>query len=143
MNMLIGALTFVPLLTVAVAHLLWSLGVTWPIRSEQLLAQTVRGAPGVTKMPPRLVSLIVAVLTLMAGIVALSLADHDSGGIVLTLLGAVLAIIFIARGVIGYTAGWRARFPTEPFATLDRKNYSPLCLWIGVGFLILVLMRLT
>jgi hypothetical protein len=142
MNMLAGALTFVPLLTVAFAHLLWSLGVTWPIRSEQLLAQTVVGTPGVTRMPNRLASLAVAVLTLAAGIVALSLADHDSGGIVLTLLGALLGIAFIARGVIGYTAGWRARFPTEPFATLDRKNYSPLCLWIGAGFLILVLMRL-
>ena len=53
-----------------------------------------------------------------------------------------IAAVFIGRGILGYTAGWRARFPTEPFATLDRKNYSPLCLWIGAGFLILVLMRL-
>ena len=54
----------------------------------------------------------------------------------------LLALVFLARGVLGYTAGWRARFPTEPFATLDRKNYSPLCLVLGAGFLILVVMRL-
>lgn len=142
MNMLVGALTFVPLLTVAFAHLLWALGITWPIRNETLLAQTVVGGPGITRMPNRLLTLLVALLVLAAGIVALSLADHDSGGLALTTLGILLAIVFIGRGILGYTAAWRARFPTEPFATLDRRNYSPLCVWIGAGFIILVLMRL-
>jgi hypothetical protein len=142
MNMLVGSLTFVPLLMVALAHFFWALGSTWPIKNETLLAQTVVGLPGITRMPNRFVTFIVSLLILAAGIVALSLADHSSGGWPLTALGIVLAAIFIGRGILGYTPGWRARFPTEPFATLDRKNYSPLCLWIGAGFLILVLMRL-
>jgi hypothetical protein len=142
MNMLVGALTFVPLLTVAFAHLLWSLGNTWPIRNEQLLAQTVVGAPGITRMPNRLLTFVVALAIFAAGIIALSLADHDSGGLPFTLLGVLLALVFIARGGAGYTARWRARFPTEPFASLDRRTYSPLCLWIGAGFVILVVMRL-
>ena len=142
MNMLVGSLTFVPLLMVALAHFFWALGSTWPIKNETLLAQTVVGTPGVTRMPNRFVTFIVSLLVLAAGIVALALADHTSGGITLTLLGVLLAIVFIARGILGYTPGWRARFPTEPFATLDRKNYSPLCLWIGAGYIILVLMRL-
>jgi hypothetical protein len=142
MNMLIGSLTFVPLLMVAFAHFLWSLGRTWPIRNEVLLAQTVVGTPGITQMPNKLLTFVVSLLILAAGIVALALADHASGGWWLTLLGALLAAVFIGRGVVGYTPGWRARFPTEPFATLDRKNYSPLCFWIGAGFLILVAMRL-
>jgi hypothetical protein len=142
MNMLVSSLTFVPLLVVALAHFLWSFGNTWPIRDETLLAQTVIGTPGVTRMPNRLRTFGVSLLALAAGIVALALADHSSGGLWLTLAGALLAIVFIARGVVGYTPGWRARFPTEPFATLDRRNYSPLCLWIGAGFLILVAMRL-
>ena len=142
MNMVVGALTFVPLLTVAFAHLLWALGSSWPIRDQMLLAQTVVGTPGITRMPNRLLTFIISLLLLAAGIVALSLADHASGGIGLTLAGAVLALAFLARGVLGYTAGWRARHPVEPVATLDRKNYSPLCLWIGAGFLILVGMRL-
>jgi hypothetical protein len=142
MNMVVGSLTFVPLLMVAYAHLVWSLGRTWPIRNEVLLAQTVVGTPGITQMPSRWLTLLVSILLLAAGVVALALADHASGGAWLTLLGALLAIGFIGRGVLGYTAGWRARFPTEPFATLDRKNYSPLSFWIGTGFLILVVMRL-
>jgi hypothetical protein len=143
MNMLVGSLTFVPLLMVAFAHILWAFGNTWPIRNETLLAQTVIGTPGITRMPNRLLTFGVAAAILIAGLVALALADHTSGGPALTALGVLLALIFFARGTLGYTPAWRARFPTEPFATLDRKNYSPLCFWIGTGFLILVVMRLT
>ena len=142
MNMVVSSLTFVPLLMVAFAHFLWSLGRTWPIRNEVLLAQSVVGTPGITQMPSRLVTFGVSLLLLAAGIVALALGDRTSGGWWLTALGILLALLFIGRGVLGYTEGWRDRFPTEPFATLDRRNYSPLCLWIGAGFLILVVMRL-
>ena len=141
MNMLVGSLTFLPLFTVAFAHYLWAFGNTWPIRNEALLAQTVVGRPGITKMPNRFVTFGVATALIVFGIVALSLADPVAGGVGLTVLGILLALVFIARGVLGYTPGWRAQFPTEPFASLDRKNYSPLCFWIGAGFLILVLMR--
>lgn len=142
MNMVVGSLTFVPLLMVAFAHLLWSIGRTWPVKNQTLLAQTVVGTPGITQMPNKLLIFAISVALFAAGVVALALADHSSGGWWLTLLGALLAALFIGRGVLGYTPGWRARFPTEPFATLDRKNYSPLCFWIGAGFLILVVMRL-
>ena len=142
MNMLVGSLTFLPLFTVAFAHYLWAFGNTWPIRNEALLAQTVVGRPGITKMPNRFVTFVVATALIVFGLIALSLADPVAGGLGLTLLGMLLALVFIARGVLGYTPGWRAQFPTEPFASLDRKNYSPLCFWIGAGFLILVLMRL-
>ena len=53
-----------------------------------------------------------------------------------------VAVLFLVRGALGYTARWRAMFTEEPFATLDRKNYSPLCLAIGIGFVILVVLRL-
>ena len=141
MNMLVGSLTFLPLFTVAFAHYLWAFGNTWPIRNEALLAQTVVGLPGITRMPNRFLTFVVATALIVCGIIALSLADPVAGGFGLTLLGVVLALVFIGRGVLGYTPAWRARFPTEPFASLDRKNYSPLCFWIGAGFLILVLMR--
>ena len=141
MSMLIGAIVFVALLAVAIAHFIWSLGGSWPIRNKDLLAKAVIGRPGVTRVP-RLASLVIAILVLLAGIVALALADKTGGGVLLTAAGALLAMIFLARGAIGYTAGWRAAFPEEPFATLDRRNYSPLCLVLGMGFLLLVLMRL-
>ncbi len=142
MSMLVSALVFVPLLAIAIAHFVWSLGGSWPIKDKALLPAVVIGRPGVTKVP-RLASLIVAVAVLAAGIVALALADKAGGGLVLTLLGVALAVVFVGRGIAGYTKRWRAAFPVEPFATLDRKNYSPLCLLVGAGFVILVIMRLT
>ena len=138
----VSVLTFLPLMVAALAHLLWALGTTWPIRTEALLAQTVVGRSGITRMPNRLLTFVIAIVLTLAAIVAMGMAGHDDGGITRTILGALLAIVFLARGVAGYTRGWRARYPVEPFATLDRKNYSPLCLWIGAGFLILVVMRL-
>ncbi|HEV2518599.1 MAG TPA: DUF3995 domain-containing protein [Devosia sp.] len=141
MSMLIAALIFVVLLAVAIAHFLWSIGSRWPIRDPELLARTVVGKPGVTRVP-KLAAFIISLLVLAAGILALSLADHSAGGWWLTLVGVGLAAVFLGRGAIGYTEGWRARFSVEPFATLDRKNYSPLCLALGVGYLLLVIMRL-
>jgi hypothetical protein len=142
MSMLLAALIFVPLLAVAISHLVWASGGTWPIRSEELLARTVVGRPGITQMPPRSLSLLVAILVLAAGTTALALADPVAGGPLLTLVGGLLAALFLLRGVAGYTMRWRQAFPEEPFASLDRKTYSPLCLFIGAGFLLLVLMRL-
>ena len=142
MSTIIAILVFLPLLTVGLAHLFWALGTTWPIQSEALLAQTVVGRPGITRMPNRLITGLIALLLFAASVIAIGLADPAEGGLSRTALGLLLAIVFLARGIVGYTPGWRARYPTEPFATLDRKNYSPLCLWIGAGFLILVIMRL-
>ncbi|MFN4209347.1 MAG: DUF3995 domain-containing protein [Devosia sp.] len=142
MSMLIAAFMFVALLSVSVAHLLWSLGQTWPIRSEKLLAQTVVGFRDIERMPPRLASLAVSLATLAAGIIALALADHDGGGTALTLLGLPLAAVFLARGAIGYTAWWADKTPEPNFRLNDRRVYSPLCLLLGAGFLALVIMRL-
>ena len=140
--MIVAALVAVPLLAVAIAHLLWSVGIMWPIRDRQLLARTVVGAPGVARMPPKYISFGVFLLMLGGCVVAFAVADPTSGGPGLTLLALLAAIGFLARGGVGYTGWWAARTPEEPFRSLDRKSYSPLCLAVGIGFLILVAMRL-
>lgn len=141
MSMLIAAFMFVALLAVAFAHVLWSLGRTWPIREEKLLAQTVVGTTDIQNMPPRLVSLGVAILTLIAALVAAALADHDSGGVEFSLLGIPLAAIFLARGIIGYMPWFIAKTPEPNFRLNDRRIYSPLCLALGAGFVALVVLR--
>ena len=142
MSMLIAAFMFIALLAVATAHFLWSIGRTWPIRNEKLLAQTVVGFEGIERMPPRLASFAVAVATLAAGIIALALADHDSGGLPLSLLGLPLAAVFLARGVVGYTSWWATKTPEPNFRLNDRRVYSPLCLFLGASFVALVILRL-
>ncbi len=142
MSMIIASVIFVILLAVAIASFVWSVGGTWPIRSKDLLARAVVGRPGAPRMPPRIVSFGVAAASLVVGVIALSLADHAAGGTSLSLLGLLCGMLFIARGMLGYTAGWRARYPQEPFATLDRRSYSPLALIVGAGFLVLVVLRM-
>jgi hypothetical protein len=142
MSMPIASIMFVALLAVSFAHFLWSIGRTWPIRDEKLLAQTVVGTAGIEHMPPRLASFGVALATLAAALIAAALADHDSGGLGLTLLGIPFAVIFLARGIVGYTPWFIARTPHPNFRLNDRRVYSPLCLLLGVGFLVLVVMRL-
>jgi hypothetical protein len=139
--MVIAAIVFVALLAVAIAQLIWAMGGAWPIRDPALLARTVAGRPGLARVP-RLGALLTCVTALVAGTCALALADPTAGGPVFTIVGGLLAAALLGRGVLGYTAGWRARRPEEPYATLDRKNYSPLALAIGAGFAVLVILRL-
>jgi hypothetical protein len=141
MSMLLAALMVIPLLAIAIAHFLWSIGRSWPIRDPELLPRTVIGMPGVTRVP-RLPSLVVAVAIAIVCVLTLALADHTGGGTLLTVIGGLLALVFLGRGIVGYTPQWAARTPVEPFRTLDRKTYSPLCLALGAGFVILVVMRL-
>ena len=141
MNMIVASTIFVILLAVSFAHLLWSIGSRYPIKDPELLAKTVIGRPGVVRVP-RLVSLVVAILTLAAGLFALSLADHDAGAWWLSITGVVLAAVFLGRGALGYSAAFQSRYSLEPFVTNNRRVYSPLCLIVGAGFLILVIMRL-
>jgi hypothetical protein len=55
------------------------------------------------------------------------------------LAGAALFIglVFLGRGITGFTPAWRRLAPEMPFARLDMRYYSPLCLVIGTGFAIL------
>ena len=142
MSMVVAALVFVILLTVSMAHLMWSFGLTYPIRDEKLLAQTVVGKANIERMPPRLASFGVSMLTLATGILALALADHSSGGLTLSLLALPAAAIFVARGALGFTQWWANRTPEPNFRLNDRRLYSPLCLAIGTGFVALLIMRL-
>ena len=141
MTMLLASLMFVALLAISFAHMIWAAGKTWPIRDERLLAQTVVGTPNVTHMPPRLMSLAVAVATLAAGVIALSLADHTSGGVALNLAGLALGAVFLVRGSVGYTGWWAEKTPEPNFRLNDRRVYTPLCLLLGLGFVALVLLR--
>ncbi|WP_193335087.1 DUF3995 domain-containing protein [Devosia beringensis] len=142
MSIPLASLMFVLLLAVSVAHLIWSIGQTWPIRTEKLLAQTVVGTRDIQHMPRKRISLAIALGKLLAGVLALALADHDSGGVALTLLGIPLAALFLGRGIIGYTSWWAQKTPEPNFRLNDRRVYSPLCLLLGAGFLLLVILRL-
>jgi hypothetical protein len=136
-----ASILFLLLLTVSIAHFLWAVGSPWPIRDPALLARTVIGNPKIERVP-RFASFVIALLVLAAAAIGTALADKASGGLLLTLAGIGLTLVFGIRGILGYTPAWRANFSLEPFATLDRRVYSPLCLIVAACFFVLVLMRL-
>jgi len=142
MIMGIASLIFIPLLAIAIACFLWAIGRSWPLRDREILSKAINGRAATPGLPSGWLFLLASLLALGAGILALSLADHDAGGMTLNAFGILVGTVLLARGVAGYLPRWRAAFPAEPFATLDRKTYSPLALFIGTGFLLLVLLRL-
>lgn len=137
----IAVLVFIPLLAISMLHFMWAFGSNWPAKDQKTLARTVAGFRGVKKMPPRIASFGVAVLIFVAGLWALAMSDPTPNR-TLSIGGALLSLVFLGRGGVGFTKWWRAKTPEEPFATLDRKTYSPLCCGIGLGFLCLTIWRL-
>ncbi len=140
MIMGIASLVFIPLLAIALVHFIWALGFNYPVKDEKTLAQTVAGFKDIEKMPPRIMSALVGAGILGAGIWVLAMADPMQS-LTLTLGGAILALVFLGRGIFGYTKKWAELTPEQPFRTLDKKLYSPLCIAIGVGILSLVFWR--
>jgi hypothetical protein len=133
--MLILTLLIAAVLTgLALLHLLWGFGYWYPIRDEAQLVRTVVGARDVDRMPGAIPCAIVSAALI---VVVFLLFAPPSGS--RTLILSVAAIGLLARGAIAYTKFWRRMTPVEPFATLDRTRYGPLCLALGAGIGILLI----
>lgn len=132
---------FLFLTAVAGIHVLWGTGVRWPCKTDAELVSTVVGHRS-DKMPTPNQCYLAALAIYIPGTIALMLAGLINVSVsasTVPLAGAAAALIFAGRGVAGYVPAWRERFPRQPFATLDRHYYSPLCLLIAAGFLILLI----
>ncbi len=123
------------LAVIAGMHFAWAFGVTWPATSEQALVRRVAGFEGVDQMPPPVASAFVGLLLLLGChiVLVVSGVSHALGpGRIYDLAIWGMIAVFAARGVATYTRAWRALTPVEPFATLDRRYYGPLCLLLAV-----------
>ena len=139
---LIAALTFVILAVIAALHFVWAMGSTFPVADPAELSRMVTGFKRRDLMPGKPATLLVSFAVLLAGFWALVLADWawlPAPNWFVALGGIVLTVVFLARGIAGYTDLWRQLTPEQPFARLDRKYYSPLCLVLGLFFIILTL----
>lgn len=134
------------LLALSVLHLIWGFGATWPEADARALARRVAGFRGVTKMPRPAACFFVAAALAFAALVTLAAAGvlptSYPRWLALTALGAVAAV-FTLRGLLAYTPQWRERTPEEPFASLDRRLYGPLCLIIGGALTVIVFSQQT
>ncbi len=116
------------LAAIAGLHVLWGFGLWVPIRDEAALARAVIGFSGARRMPGAVPCGVVAVVLLTA-----AWLPWWPDGAERTLGLAAFAGVFLARGVAAYVPSWRRLTPQEPFATLDRRWYGPLCLALGAG----------
>ncbi|WP_162704371.1 DUF3995 domain-containing protein [Ensifer sp.] len=126
---------------VAALHAYWARGGLWPGRDEASLSRAVIGARGLEVMPPAGLTVAVAILIFVAGLFPLMFVFGPPLGLPTNLIRigmATLAFIFLARGVLPFTRLFRSRHPQEPFATLDRRLYGPLCLLIGAAYVVVL-----
>lgn len=136
MTALMALLLTIGVGALAVVHVVWGVGSHWPEESEEALVRSVVG-DGRSRMPPAwqcfLVALVLAVMALWPWYVLGRIAEPA------VLAGTyMIAGIFVARGIAGFSHRWRAHFTIEPFATRNRRYYSPYCLLLGVGYIALV-----
>ncbi len=120
------------LLALAGLHTLWAIGYWFPIRDEGALVKAVIGGRSVTRMPGPIPCALVAVGLLWAAV-----SPWWGDGMMRHLSIGLFALVFGLRGGLAYTPFWRRITPQEPFATLDRTRYGPMCLVIGLGFVAL------
>ena len=140
MTAIIAWCIFIVLTAIAAIHVAWGVGVRWPRMTEAELVTTVIGHKRDT-MPSPSQCYLAAFAIFIPGAIALMLAGLVQTPLppwLVVLAGAAAALVFAGRGVAGYVPAWRARHPREPFASLDRHYYSPLCLMLAAGLAVLL-----
>ncbi len=131
---LLADLISVILVAIAALHGLWALRIWWPLRDEAGLARAAVGTRGITHMPSPAACWTV-VLVLLTGALWLQLPLGAGGlrGALVPLGLGIMTLAFLARGVAAYVPALRRFGPEEPFATLDRRYYAPLCIALAAG----------
>ena len=136
--MLLATILAVVLFAIALLHAWWGIGGVWPGSDPQDLARRVAGfADGSRSKQSPVACFLVAAALCFCSVVALVLGGIVASPFPFFILGPaalVITLVFLGRGVAGYTSAWRRLTPVQPFARLDRLYYSPLCLLIGAGF---------
>ena len=73
------------------------------------------------------------------GVGVVDLPDTHSFGLSVRSVGLwALVVVFAGRGFATYLPTPLAQ-AVEPFRTLDRRFYAPLCLSLGIGYLLIAL----
>ncbi len=128
------------LLLITALHVYWGIGGIWPGRDAASCAHAVVGFRGVDEMPAPSAAFAVAACLALATLWPMALEGvfatpfaHDG----LAATAVMIGLVFLGRGILGFTPWWRRLAPEQPFARLDMRLYSPLCLAIGIAFVVL------
>lgn len=130
----VAVFTSVVMGTVALVHLYWAFGGVWPAKSTDDLARMVIGhgkMPGF--WPTFTVSLLMFGLAAYAPMLVLGVFDQLPHRLV---VGGTLSIaaVFLLRMISTFIVPWFLQ-SSEPFQTLDRWLYAPLCFVLGACYI--------
>ncbi|MEW6631925.1 MAG: DUF3995 domain-containing protein [Pseudomonadota bacterium] len=139
---ILACILSIVLLLITTLHVYWGIGGIWPGTDAKSCAHAVVGFRGVDEMPSSAASFAVAACLALATLWPLALegvfaSPFPKEGLASTAL--LIGLVFLGRGVAGFTPWWRGLAPEQPFARLDQRLYSPLCLLIGLGFAVLAI----
>jgi hypothetical protein len=128
------------LLLITALYVYWGIGGIWPGRDAASCARAVVGFRGVEEMPSPPAAFAVAACLALATLWPMALegvfaTPFAPGGLAAT--AVMIGLIFLGRGIAGFTPWWRRLAPEQPFARLDTRLYSPLCILLGAGFVVL------
>lgn len=140
MTMLLAAAIGIVLFAAGLLHFYWGFGGVWPGTDRRSCARAVVGFRGIEEMPSPYSAFAVSIALFSIAWLALTLgglALPPWTPVPLPLLGLLSALVFLGRGIAGYTPAWRRLAPEQPFAANDVRYFSPLCLAIGAGLLFL------
>jgi len=130
----------VVLVALAALHAWWGVGGRWPGHDERSLVELVIGRTRSMRMPGPVRCMLVAfALFAAAGLVALQAkaiaVDFGTAGNLFVQAGFWMAgAVFALRGLAGFIPPVFAYAEGTPFASLNRRFYSPLCLLVATGF---------
>ncbi|MCV9938627.1 DUF3995 domain-containing protein [Boseaceae bacterium BT-24-1] len=142
MTFAIAVMLVLLLAAIAALHAYWGRGGLWPAASEDELIATVIGNAQARRMPSPGLCLLVALAIAVTAIWPLLLIGTSGTAALRPLLqlgGFAIMAVFLLRGIAGFLPAWRRLHPREPFASYDRRYYSPLCLLIAAGYAVLLL----
>ena len=136
---LVGLAVAAVLAVLCLLHVYWAAGGRWAqgvVVPEVGGRKTIDPGPGATLVVAALLGLACATVALRSGVVEL---DAVPGWLVR--VGAwVLTVVFALRAVGDFrTVGFFKRVRATPFARWDTRLYSPLCLLLAVGCLLVAL----
>lgn len=139
---LVAMLVALLLGAIALVHVYWGFGGVWPGTDEKSCARAIAGFKGIDRMPPASASFAVAMALTVTLFIALDLAGQLALPLpswLVRISGFAAAMVFLARGIAGYTPAWRKLTPEMPFAHNDTRYFSPLCMVIGTALIVLVM----
>lgn len=129
---LLALLVSAGLIVIAAIHLVWALGIWWPLRDEATLARAVVGTKNITEMPGPVACSLVVVALLFA---AAWPWFPNSGFKAIGLVG--IAMVFQLRAILAYSPFMKRKCPEQPFRRFDEAYYAPLCIFFGMVFMVL------